>query len=920
MLQFNSNFGNKKFERKVINNFLGVDYASSIFNVADYRAIDMRNLINKNGINHKRNGWSEIAQFNDKINGIWQFKDDNKNIHIIVHSGKKFYKITNLSTNSFETTYEEINFNETVNLTRIINERSYGVVAGNRLYILCGDYLVYGTWDNGTTWEIRRVEDDEDTYIPTTTIGITKEGSLIQGTRTGYDKINLLNRKRKNTLIGEDNLIELEFKKTANEGSVLGTSYIETFRGEIQNISYIRLNIRNDESIYNISNQFQLSITLKTLVYDRASNRNDFLNEGYGWHDGENGGDLDTFFNYLSLSYEYNNNQLYINLTYAYKEGKESTQLFLEGLGITKYYLDTDNIDANSVRVFNYGEEIPSSDYTVDYQEGSITFNKNYLPKIEGQANITVEFSKYIEGYADRITKCRFGTLYGYNAQRDNLFVAGNPDYPNVDFYSSETYNINPTFDKNIKNYGDFTYFPDTNYTVFGNRISEIVGYHLLGNGTQVIFKKDVGNEPTVYFRTSALIDAVDYLGKPILSEGGTPYKELVYPIQEGTIGEGCISRFGNANLNGDILMLSKNGVYGIEFGTNIAVDNKYARERSRLIYPLLKDCDLSQAVSIVYDNRYYLAVGGSEELCFVADARYKSSIFGDNPNTFNYEWWVWNNIPARIFTVLNDKLSFGTYDGKICSFIDDDYIDRTYSLIELGALTGDNHYKHNILNGYTIFTEFTVDITYDDDIGKITENSNNRFRPVSLGSKIYEVVEVNGEYVYKDIQEYGYVIKNVPDKLGSFTLVNDLGEDVIIGTRDTSTPIITGYFTFCTNVCCYWMTPVYDLGTNEYQKIVSQITTSLEAIVGGEVKLSMEVLHDINSFETQGSSFFDWSRLDFANWTFETSDFPKSYTKKVKVKGNYFKLSFRSDNDCDCAVNQISFLFSYGRKNRGVN
>ena len=43
--------------------------------------------------------------------------------------------------------------------------------------------------------------------------GITKEGSLIQGTEQDMTRLIYLIEK-KNTLIGEDNLIELEFKNS----------------------------------------------------------------------------------------------------------------------------------------------------------------------------------------------------------------------------------------------------------------------------------------------------------------------------------------------------------------------------------------------------------------------------------------------------------------------------------------------------------------------------------------------------------------------------------------------------------------------------------------------------------------------------------------------------------------------------------
>src|SRR5690606_28393923 len=130
-----------------------------------------------------------------------------------------------------------------------------------------------------------------------------------------------------------------------------------------------------------------------------------------------------------------------------------------------------------------------------------------------------------------------------------------------------------------------FTYFPDVNYSVIGSEISPIIDYKLLTDGTLMIMKKSIANEPTIYFRGNTLVDAYDKDGKAILSVGGDyQYQDVVYPIKNSTIGEGSISRFGNANLNGDILMLSKRGVYGIELQSNISQEERYAFERSIFI------------------------------------------------------------------------------------------------------------------------------------------------------------------------------------------------------------------------------------------------------------------------------------------------------------------------------------------------
>ena len=73
-------YGRTKFKnddtlrRKAIGNFLGVAYARPRLDVADYRASDMENLIQKDGVNHNRPGWNEA------IKHAWTTASDIDNI------------------------------------------------------------------------------------------------------------------------------------------------------------------------------------------------------------------------------------------------------------------------------------------------------------------------------------------------------------------------------------------------------------------------------------------------------------------------------------------------------------------------------------------------------------------------------------------------------------------------------------------------------------------------------------------------------------------------------------------------------------------------------------------------------------------------------------------------------------------------
>ena len=82
----------------------GVDISSSPLNVKSTRASSMVNMINRDGINHKRNGWKDTITFYDDdgntlpVNGVFEFREYNlttSKYYKIVHAGNMFFKCSN---------------------------------------------------------------------------------------------------------------------------------------------------------------------------------------------------------------------------------------------------------------------------------------------------------------------------------------------------------------------------------------------------------------------------------------------------------------------------------------------------------------------------------------------------------------------------------------------------------------------------------------------------------------------------------------------------------------------------------------------------------------------------------------------------------------------------------------------------------
>lgn len=208
-----------------ITKFKGVDYSASKLNVADDHAIEIKNIIYKDNVNQKRNGWEQVAKVepikyyvyvNGKyiertnttnINGIWTFIGENDIKYTIAHIGRILFQVINFKEgNNFiqakviPLTREVIDNTTIYNVALELNdEPSQAFYGSKRLYILGGNkYYVLRTVLDGL--QLSEVEDDEETYIPTTTVGITYKDSAVN-IAAPLDDVNLMTQYRKNKLV-----------------------------------------------------------------------------------------------------------------------------------------------------------------------------------------------------------------------------------------------------------------------------------------------------------------------------------------------------------------------------------------------------------------------------------------------------------------------------------------------------------------------------------------------------------------------------------------------------------------------------------------------------------------------------------------------------------------------------------------------
>lgn len=307
----------------------------------------------------------------------------------------------------------------------------------------------------------------------------------------------------------------------------------------------------------------------------------------------------------------------------------------------TVFKLDDTNIDSVElveILTENGNWEVLKRDkYQVDTSTGQVTLSEAPGDSpVLGRDNVSIKYKKSILENTNKINKCDIATLFGYDGNNNRIFVAGNREFPNYDFFCEQD---------------DPTYWPDENFTKIGTE--PIVSYSRLTDGSLSIHKKHSDTDCTVYYRTSNMLNNLE-----------------VFPLKDGVKNVGCISKYCNCNLVNDPLFLSDQGVFSC-IGNN---GEKYAQQRSYYVNgKLIKEKNLEDAVAISFLGKYYLAINNH---VYVADSRYLSYPRNAKTEQYQYEWWYWDNLPVRVFFPWNNELYFGTSNGNICKF-NNRYIDN---------------------------------------------------------------------------------------------------------------------------------------------------------------------------------------------------------------------------------------------------
>lgn len=290
----------------------------------------------------------------------------------------------------------------------------------------------------------------------------------------------------------------------------------------------------------------------------------------------------------------------------------------------TEYFLDSMNIDDDFKPIVKVNDKVVSN-YTVDYDNGSIKFNSApSAPSTDGQDNVSVEFKKTIATYRSSILGCKLLQVFD-----NRVFVSGNEQYPNVVWHCS---------------LNDPTYFSDLDFYREGLDTAQVKGL-VAGNNVLWVFREPSQANTTVFYHTPT-IDA-EY-GK-------------IYPSQHSSITTGCIGK--TINFNDDIIFFSERGMEGIS--GDITTEQAVAHRSSLVDRKLISSSNYENMILEEWEGYLLVFVGNK---VFLADSR---TSFTNEKHT-EYEWFYWElDQVVTCARVSNGVLYVGTEDGGIYTLTD---------------------------------------------------------------------------------------------------------------------------------------------------------------------------------------------------------------------------------------------------------
>ncbi len=353
----------------------------------------------------------------------------------------------------------------------------------------------------------------------------------------------------------------------------------------------------------------------------------------------------------------------------------------------------------------------------------------------EDNCIITYDVARNEDNF-NSINTASFMTLYGAYGAMDRLFLGGNNVNINRDYFSE---------------LNDPTYFPDTNYGIFGREESSIVGYSLVSDKL-CVHKNNELNNANMILRYGTVED-----------DGTATFK-----INGTYLGDGAVSKASFAHLDSEPAFLTQNGVSAIT--PSDIMGERFSQLRSYYLNgKLLNEDNFSQASAVTHKGFFMLLIG---EKIYILDSMNPSTEETNLYSHRQYEGYVWDNIPANILFSDGEKLLFGGKNGELCMFYDSEEDENCYldngkpieAYWQFPKFLGDDFSKKK--------TIMQISVLFDD----YSENTKIQYKDINGNWKDAAFKNSNRMFVSKKLH-----IKNTQD--AEIRIINSENEAMKINT-----------------------------------------------------------------------------------------------------------------------------------------
>jgi hypothetical protein len=196
----------------------GVDFSTSPYEVSNTRAVDMKNMINDDGVNHKRKGWTEntkllqkLGLYGQDIVGIYQIDSSryivvqNWWMTIINENGEKLFQKSILETLS--SNFVKLDVDKILIIYDGGTYKNFDVMTFNDKNYL---YYKFSNFD----------------YAPMTTISINAD-SEETATRQSFEEPSLTSMNKRNSILSNDKTSRLTIQYNGEKEEYISYVSIE---------------------------------------------------------------------------------------------------------------------------------------------------------------------------------------------------------------------------------------------------------------------------------------------------------------------------------------------------------------------------------------------------------------------------------------------------------------------------------------------------------------------------------------------------------------------------------------------------------------------------------------------------------------------------------------------------------------------